>query len=772
MYTSVRDDGHEFEQRALAIARAIYDPSGTQGSVMFQGKEHDGVFVDERSVVAFEFTQMQKKDKALGDAEKVRNLLQFMSKMPENRYKAILGFVVTMTEPTAEQRKAVDQVASRAGMSIKVLSVVTLRGQLIDSERYLSLRLQAPFGSTAYRLPSHVVNEKVHYVEPSFAWETKAETCVSLEEIVSDLQGGSRYIVTADFGAGKSEALRQAFLRLRKSYFKDPTGHRMPLHINLKDCYGLRTPREILRRHAEELGFPHESSLVAAWRSGNCVLLLDGFDELVPSRWVGGAKDLRSVRWSALEALRTLVRETPDLCGILIAGRPQYFADTQELADCMAMNPAHILRLLDLDDDGVAELVPELAASLPAWVPARPLMLRFLAESGLLDQVRNESPDPAAAWGQMLDMLTRREADRVTAVTAPSIRSLLGRVATLARSCDGGLGPISIDDMRSAFRDVCGYEADEEGLQLLLRLPGLASVPGPIGRPEMRTFVDAALAEVAYGEDLATYISAPFEDHPLATGVSWTSAAIPLAASVAGQRLLDDGYDRTTTVRAVKRRMDLDLFDAVLLDAVLVADELIPDGSVDISPFFSDLLISCVTVTGSAGLLARSTFKECIIERLVVTDAADAEEFPSFQSCVIGLVDGWSKIPAAFESQFVSCEIDGYSQYSDTTSGLLELPLSLHDRVALVILKKVYLQSGSGRKELSLARGLPPEARGSVSEIVDDLVSENLVGRASGRNSEPLIVPVRSARVTALQYLQEPMLFGRRTVTGRKKAKS
>jgi len=350
------ESGKVFEQRALAIARAIHDPSGTQGPVMFQGREHDAVFVDDRAVVAFEFTQLQSKAKAEKDAGKLRDVLRHLAQRPENRYKMVQGFLVTMTEPTGEQRSAVERIGRAAQIAIQCLSLVALRRTLIDTERYLSLRRQAPFGSTAYRVTTDKTKgQRTRYIEQRL--EGEDGSFISLDVLLSRAETGDHYAILADYGSGKSEALRQMFERLRSRYFKAPSDHRFPLHINLAESFGLKNPPEVLRRHAESIGFTAENSLIAAWRSGDCTLLLDGFDELVPSRWVGGAKDLRQVRRQALEPVRRLVEETPQGCGIVVSGRSQYFSGTPELLETLALDGGAVVHLPDFDEHQVQEFL-------------------------------------------------------------------------------------------------------------------------------------------------------------------------------------------------------------------------------------------------------------------------------------------------------------------------------------------------------------------------------------------------------------------------------
>ena len=83
----------------------------------------------------------------------------------------------------------------------------------------------------------------------------------------------------------------------------------------------------------------------------------------------------------------------------------------------------------------------------------------------------------------------------------------------------------------------------EEGLQLLMRLPGLATPEfAPGSTSESRIFIDESISESAYGEDLAKYIAVPFGNHPLNESVSWSTTCSELACGVAAAALLADGF--------------------------------------------------------------------------------------------------------------------------------------------------------------------------------------------------------------------------------------
>ncbi len=290
MGAPTEDSGRQFEERALALARAIYDPLGFQGSRLILGRERDGVFIGEEAINAFEFTTVRTKDKAVKDGHKLAELLKHLLAEPQNRYKTATGWFVTSEEPTADQREAIAGISRALDVTIHSLSVTSLRRKLCDVEGYLAARALAPFGSVQYTgiQGTAAVDSRVY---------TEAGEGLGVRELSDALGRGERLVLTGEFGVGKSHTLRELHGAMRKRFFRKPATAPFPLHINLRECAGLRSPAEVLRRHAEEIGFDGDRGLISAWRAGACVLLLDGFDEVIPSRWLGSASNLRQVRW-------------------------------------------------------------------------------------------------------------------------------------------------------------------------------------------------------------------------------------------------------------------------------------------------------------------------------------------------------------------------------------------------------------------------------------------------------------------------------------------
>ncbi|MEU8772524.1 NACHT domain-containing protein [Streptomyces sp. NPDC048606] len=751
------ETGPEFEKRALSAAQAIHDPMGTQGPIMHKGREVDSAFISDDAIHVYEFTVRRDKAKAEYDAEKAREVLIDLHAMPENAYKSVTGWFVTRDEPTAEQKGAVKRQSEIAKFPIHAISFATLSRRLCDSESYIKCRDLAPFGSLAY-----VPKSSTSSVNVGTIFADQEDHRSGVKELAKSLSGGARQLIIGEFGIGKSHALRQLYNEVRKSHFKSSKLAPFPVHINLRDCAGLKTPAEILRRHSEEIGFSSERALTSAWRAGACVLLLDGFDEIVPTRWMGNAADVKAVRYQALSGVRALIEQTPAETGIAVCGRANFFASLDELIDVLGIgDDCSVQTIHDFTAEQVTSYLAKagVSGSVPEWLPARPLLISYLLADGSLPDIETDSAiDQATAWQRLFDLICRREAKMFTAVRPETIRQTLSRVATLARSTGHETGPIDMEMLKRAFREVNRQEPDEEGTTLLLRLPGLAHSSQSMGTDEeQRVFVDRDLADTAYGEDLAGYLERPHDGHTLSQNASWVVAVSDLGISVAAQSLEARGISARAVIATAKRRQNDHHYDAITLDTLRVADSLAPDKGRQ--HFIVDgVMVESLTPSGANGVLSGISFNASVIQRLDISSLESDDACPEFRSCLIGLMDGAASLPEGIADKFVECEFEGFSTQSQTTAGIMQLNLSTDTKIALTILKKIYSQRGSGRKESGLSRGIDPALRGRVPMVVSALQSQGWVQKVtSGR--EPIYVGVKDRRPEALQVLAEPRRF-------------
>ncbi len=274
----------------------------------------------------------------------------------------------------------------------------------------------------------------------------------------------------------------------------------------------------------------------------------------------------------------------------------------------------------------------------------------------------------------------------------------------------------------------------------------------------MRRFIDSSFAEAAYGYDLATHVAAPHVSHPVTAAASWSAGCSDLAGGVAACQLTSLGFEFGSVTAAIQKRLREDYFDVVLFDLTMVAEAMDNDKKVKDAPFFDAILIPRIKPTGDFGYLSKATFKDCVIELIDVTEIDNTSAFPQFESCLIGKIEGWPKISLQFRGNFKDCEISEYSSEIQTTAGILDLNLRLEERVALVILKKVYLQTGSGRKESALVRGLPLIDRSAVSGVIGTLLSAGYLIKGAGRRGS-IFFPAKKQRARVGELLQRPNDF-------------
>lgn len=161
------------------------------------------------------------------------------------------------------------------------------------------------------------------------------------------------------------------------------------------------------------------------------------------------------------------------------------------------------------------------------------------------------------------------------------------------------------------------YQPDQEGTQLLLRLPGLATNrDSSEGDLENRVFVDRELASVAFGLDFAECVKNPYDSrHPLTSAATWTSAASELSIDVAA-RQLEGSANKSSVLAVADRRQDERQFDAVLADLVALADAIDPDDPQVRNYLVDGVLYESLRPGEFREVLGGTHLKNCVIEHL------------------------------------------------------------------------------------------------------------------------------------------------------------
>jgi len=329
----IKFNGESFENEVRNIARKLFSNSLGQGAETVDGRERDGVFWNGEFYTIIEATTDRTKDKALYDAKKTNDLV--IKKRQEGHMAR--GLLVTLHEPTADQKSAVKKYER----TTKIISFDELRSMLFDSAQYLLTRAKKPFGSVFDHVRHTFEVPRSEFVEPTIERRDNASVVMSKSEMVENLLDGARFILTAEYGIGKSMLLRELFFDYLEA-FQAKRIFRIPVAINLRDHLGQDDPIELLERHARSNG-ADPRKLVAAWSAGYTDLLIDGFDELSTRGWTGDARKLREYRRSAHRVVRKLIKETPSKSAILIAGRDAYFDSETEMRETLG-TPSAVFR--------------------------------------------------------------------------------------------------------------------------------------------------------------------------------------------------------------------------------------------------------------------------------------------------------------------------------------------------------------------------------------------------------------------------------------------
>lgn len=746
MNDAIRRENAQFENEVRRIARALWPSAEFDGATVMEGQERDGVFATEDCIHVVEATTSRNKEKARQDLIKITKL----SKKLQNRSGnlAVRGWFVTRDEPTADQH----DVAKKYKNNINTLSFSQFQARLIDSKAYLSARDDYVFGSVRDPATGQPKPD-IDYV-PLDLVRIDSREIISRDSFISLVSEGCTAILLGDYGAGKSMTLRELYYDLRKKHFKNETSL-FPVYLNLRDHYGQSDPAEVIERHARSIGFSQPSHLVRAWRAGYVHLLIDGFDEISMINIQGLWRKLQENRYRAMEVVRRLIREHPSSAGLVIAGRAHFFDNPIERHKALGLPKQAVeISLNEFTEDQIITYLRRagLPGSVPSWLPSRPLLVGYLATKDLLrDTFDEKCLDPATGWNILLDRISDREAEIEAGIDGSTVRRILERLATKTRASQGGLSSLNLDSITEAFNDVCGYNPDERGMVLLQRLPGLG-----VDREDenSRIFIDEDFADICKAGDLVGFIDSPF-DFASSVLTDMESAIGNLGIGVASLRVKGKRFSESKinaalveTQRHGARYMAVDIVQLLLEINFNIQEEIILTG----------LLIPEFGLDVANGDLSRLQFRDCFFSRVELDPEANSDQIPLFRECYIDEFEGRVSRDDLPSDKFdKKCVIEHFTQTAETTSKILTLDLPLGIRVCITVLKKLYEQSGSGRKENALHRGLDHRARRLVSDVLRVLQSEGLAipDRTKGM---PIWRPDRGKRARVGRMIAAPTI--------------
>jgi hypothetical protein len=447
--------------------------------------------------------------------------------------------------------------------------------------------------------------------------------------------------------------------------------------------------------------------------------------------------------------------------------RSNYFEDERELGNALGLNAALSLSVDEFSDEQMRNFLSRFPngsgnSTLPSWLPTRPLLLGYLASKGLLSGLAEQSsaPDAVDGWDYLLEQIYEREERIETNLDGSTLRQILERAATFARASEDGLGPISRSDLFTAFREVCGYEPDEQGVLAIQRLPGLGIYRA---EDESRCFVDKELSEVCNGRELARFLEDPYGAVKNGSWVEVMNSCDRAIGDVGAEfaiRKLSSKPDARGALRQVvaflSSRSDLACARGDVASVVV-------NGNLELD---LPLAVQGVSFSGTGfefhpdlADLHQVAFSHCMFDRILVEANVPTARLPHFDNCLFEHIVGrMSSADLPKEKFSETCDVATFDS-SGTPGAIRETQLTTGEKVLLVTLRKLFVQSLSGRAEGALFRGLDVDERRCVPDILR-LLSRHGLATGYSRGDGLVWLPARKAISRVKRILAAPAECG------------
>lgn len=430
-----------------------------------------------------------------------------------------------------------------------------------------------------------------------------------------------------------------------------------------------------------------------------------------------------------------------------ICGREHYFDTNEELLAALglASDPVRLLRTKDeFSLEEIAEFLKlnEKEVDIPAWLSRKPLtcefFLRVFAEAGtaLTDEI-----DLVQFWDLLIDAVCERESRIHTSFNVETIKSILIEVASVTRSKDGNVGPLSLSEIQSAFERVVGHAPIEQASVLLQRLPGLGRTAADT---EERRFVDTYLLDGLRASDVIYIVD---RNDGRSVAAIWVNPLSENGLLICGRKLASLNLidEAITFLKAnAKIKNHTLLFDIVA--SVLVS------GATDVDFGGAYIESGHASVLDFSHTRARNLhIQDSIVDKINIAGAAVSGV--RLKNSAVGTLEGISS-QDAIPDWLNDNSVDYFSSVA-TTSRIRAANLLPTQKVLVTVLRKTFFQKGAGRKEEALLRGLGKLVKaGDLDRIVGRLISEGLLTKERGESGN-LYVPVRNQKGRAGSLIGE-----------------
>jgi len=685
-----------FEDQARGIASLIFGAPCHPGQI--SGTNFDGVVV----VSALETAVLEISREF--NVDKVR---QGAGRIGSARLKlaadgvVLRGYIVLPRDATpAMQAVAEDN-------KLTVLSISQLAALFFEFPRYATARVSAAFGSSIDPLTGDT--DKTDYVPVSYS-DQETGKAYSVSDVADALLSGRNVVLLGEYGSGKSRCIRQIFSHLASDW---DINFAFPFAINLRECWGLNSADEIIRRSLDLLGLDDlRAKAVRAFNSHSLILLLDGFDEIGSQAWSAEEARLRQLRARALGAARDAISKSG--AGTLIAGREHYFSSNEEMFSALGLNAKNTLTLRANDEFTEDELAlyfdrANLAVELPTWLPRRPLICQTIAllDDNELNEMFGIHSHEASFWNHFINVVCERDARINTYFDANSIYLVFIAISRLTRRKPANIGPVSQRDLQDAFESVVGQLPAEEAAVMLLRLPSLGRVAPDSSD---RQFVDMFILDGLRAKDVAQIIEGDEGDRRAVLDDVWANPLGPLGQTVLSLDIAKRADSFIQLGKQASKGRNSTLSADIIASACIVEGISIDGDGTEVK----DASISLLDMRSSG--LFNYSLTASTIENLILPDSPPKNV--RIEGCLAGNVSGaasYSGLPSWIKLE----SVDKFDSVQ-TVAQIRRAGLSPAHEVLVAVLKKTFLQRGSGRKEEALLRGF---GGGRIRKIAGDVVA-------------------------------------------------
>lgn len=697
----------ELEEKTRIIAQARWNSNAIAETIA--GIKCDCIIKqDSDHWIAIEVTTENNLSKVRDDINKLRTIKNAL--LVEDIY-CNCYFVMEQT-PTDSMRE------SGKANKIKVMSLEEFQNEYFDYRSYIHLRKQRSFGSLIDSETGEPENNT--YIEVAYI-DKKTGKELTSKDIVMLLKKGKRIILKGDFGLGKSRCIKELFDDLTC----DPINNPYTIAINLRDHWGAKRCNEIILRHFEDLGLDAKSFMKTFDRS-NIVYLLDGFDEIGTQSWSSDPLKMHHIREISVCALKDLVSKVQG--GLFITGREYYFNSDSEMLSLLGLNHTNTIILDCQPEFKEAELVAFIQKNLkqekeiniediPIWFPKRPLIIQLLLKYAddvfLIDTAFD---DIYSFWHAFFIKICERESRIYAALNPATIQSVLLSLSNKTRICINDVGPISQSDLSQAFQEATGFLPNDESAILLQRLPSLGRVSAD--SPD-RCFLDSFILNGLRAESIIL-MQQSWDRETLST--EWKNPLDEVGLSILAEYMNknNQSVDSFLSLARNAAKNKNSVLASDIISALCIANDFNGD--------FKGIVISgghFKLLSFEGKKIKRLTILDSVIEKIDLTNAKH-DEGTVIKDCLISSVYGVAS-KNSLPGIIMNCEIENYESFS-TISLIKKAKMSEPQRLFVMMLRKLFYQPGSGRKEAALLRGMGYSADKKMAErILNILMEEGIV---------------------------------------------